>query len=87
MHTVGCQIPTLQHDVYIIAITTHNGVHFDVFTNYTGLGSEIQLSCKNGTHQDGMSAVFRAVCQENGMWSPDLSEHKCTDQPSEFNTH
>lgn len=89
MYTVGYQIPTLHHDVHVTALITHNGVHSDMFTNYTSLGSEIQLLCKNGTNQEGANAVFRSVCQENGLWSPDLSEHiiLCTDQSSEFNNN
>ena len=86
--TVRCHIPTFYHDTTVMI--TNNGVHNDSFTNYTTKGAEIQLLCKNGTNQtDGSMTVFRAVCRENGMWLPDLSEHECTSdqskQKSEFN--
>ena len=69
------------------ATTTYyyDGIYVDILSNnYTlSLGSEILLLCKNETNEGG---VFRAVCQESGLWLPDLSEYKCTDQSSELSS-
>ena len=53
--------------------------HANVSTNYTAMGSEIQLFCGNQTNEESASPAFTAVCGGNGTWSPDLSGHiKCT---------
>ena len=68
---------------------TNDEVPVNVLTNYTAMGSEIQLFCGNQTNQETESAspVIRAVCDENGTWSPDLSRQKfaTVQKDSEFN--
>ena len=64
---------------------TNNKVPVNNLTNYTVMGSEIQLFCGNQTTQDPM---IRAVCGENGIWSDNLNGYRCaaeSDQESEFN--
>ena len=85
--TVGCHIPSFSYNT--TTILTNDEARVNVLTNYTVMGSEIQVFCGNQTNQDGTGPTFMAVCGENGTWLPDLSGHKCaTNQDSsdsEFN--
>ena len=65
-------------------------VHIGLPTNFTTMGSEIQLFCGNQINKKSASPVFTAICGENGAWSPNISDHiKCAmdeeSSDSEFN--
>lgn len=51
---------------------TNSKVHVGLPTNFTTMGSEIQLFCGNQINQKSANPVFTAICGENGAWSPDI---------------
>ena len=69
--TVGCPIPSFPNNITFMI--SNSKVHVELPTNFTRIGSEIQLFCGNQTNQKSASPVFTAICGGNGTWSPNLS--------------